>query len=170
MLNFTSADSGSANAPVKWRKPGETPIVSGGVPVSSGWKNVSGNLWQTQLPANTQPFEYLFYNGQRRLRSRVAGASGVGYYVNDGRAFPPLPVNLWRGRCATWEPFCASPLKSLPAARMLLAPASQIPTGLNPSAWIASGIVLLDPISDWINLNASASTCGGARIHIRRAT
>ena len=53
---------------VTWQNyPGETPVISGGIPLSNSWTNMSGNLWQIQLPSNTQPFEYLFYNGQRRL-------------------------------------------------------------------------------------------------------
>ena len=47
------------------------------------WSNSAGNLWQVQLPANTQPFEYLFYNGARRLRSRVLSSNGTGYYMRD---------------------------------------------------------------------------------------
>lgn len=95
-LVFTAADSGSSSYPIVWENyPGETPIVSGGVAIGTGglnltWQNVSGNLWKVQLPANIvnneplQPFEYLFYNGQRRLRARLASPLGVGYYLNNG--------------------------------------------------------------------------------------
>ena len=34
-------------------------------------------MWQAQLPAGTQAFEYLFYNGFRRLRARVAVLRGL---------------------------------------------------------------------------------------------
>ena len=75
-LNFTSSDSGTATVPVIWENyPAESPVVSGGVPVT-GWTQVSGALWRARLPANTPPFEYLFYNGVRRLRSRLQSASG----------------------------------------------------------------------------------------------
>ena len=89
-LHFTAGDSGAPNAQVTWENfPGETPVVSGGEPIGGGglglqWKHVSGSLWQVQLPANTQPFEYLFYNGERRLRSRIQSAAGVGYYMKGG--------------------------------------------------------------------------------------
>ena len=100
-LSFSgAADSGtSSNALITWENyPSETPIISGGVPVGAGglgltWTNVSGNLWQVQLPANVQatvplqPFEYLFYNGERRLRSRLESSSGVGYYMNGSTCF-----------------------------------------------------------------------------------
>jgi len=94
-LNFTSADSGTARAPIVWQNyPGETPIVSGGEAVGSGglnltWTHSSGNLWTVRLPANTEPFEYLFYNGQRRLRPRVQSASekSVGYYMKQGSCY-----------------------------------------------------------------------------------
>jgi hypothetical protein len=89
-LNFTAADSGTLKMPITWvNYPGETPIISGGVPIGQAglgltWTNVSGSLWQVTLPAGTQPFEYLFYNGARRLRSRLQSASGTGYYMRGG--------------------------------------------------------------------------------------
>jgi hypothetical protein len=83
-LNFTASDSGTAAVPVTWENyPNEVPVVSGGVPVS-GWQQVSGALWQAQLPGNTLPFEYLFYNSGRRMRSRLQSVDGVGYYMSGG--------------------------------------------------------------------------------------
>jgi len=107
-LNFTAHDSGKSNRPITWTNyPGETPIISGGVPVGKGglglsWRQTSGNLWQVQLPANTQPFEYLFYNGERRLRSRVQSPNGTGYLMRGGYCYStvtrqtadPLQCNL----------------------------------------------------------------------------
>ncbi len=87
MLNFNSSDSGTSQMPILWENyPGETPVVSGGEPIE-GWTNSSGNLWQVRLSANTQPFEYLFYGGGRRLRSRLQSANGVGYYIKDGACY-----------------------------------------------------------------------------------
>jgi hypothetical protein len=87
-LSFTSADSGSAAVNVSWQAyPGETPVISGGMQVSNWTQN--GNLWTTTLPAATQYFEQLFYNGQRRLRPRV-GSSTVGtYYRVAGTVYLP---------------------------------------------------------------------------------
>ena len=83
-LSFSSSDSGSAAVPVTWENyPNEVPVVSGGVPVS-GWAQVSGPLWQVQLPANTLAFEYLFYNNERRMRSRLQSQAGTGYYMRGG--------------------------------------------------------------------------------------
>ncbi|MGB7585682.1 MAG: hypothetical protein WBM11_12615, partial [Terriglobales bacterium] len=84
-LNFTAADSGTATVSVTWENyPDEVPVLDGGIPVS-GWSRVSGDRWQVQLPANTQPFESLYYNGERRLRSRIQSpAAGVGYYMSGG--------------------------------------------------------------------------------------
>ena len=83
-LNFSASDSGTASTPVTWRNyPEEVPIVSGGIPVM-GWSHISENLWQVQLPPNTQPFEMLLYNGQRRIRGRVQSAGGVGYFMSNG--------------------------------------------------------------------------------------
>jgi hypothetical protein len=95
-LIFGTADSGSATYPIVWKNyPGALPVVNGGVLIGAGglnltWQNVSGNLWTVQLPANIannqplQPFEYFFYNGARRLRSRLESPLGVGYYMSNG--------------------------------------------------------------------------------------
>lgn len=89
-LKFTGDDSGKSNRPILWTNyPGETPIISGGLPIGKDgldltWKKVSGNLWQVPLPSGVEPFEYLFYNGERRLRSRLQSAGGTGYYMRGG--------------------------------------------------------------------------------------
>lgn len=81
-LNFTVSDSGTSSIQITWQNyPDENPVISGGMPVS-GWTNVSGNLWQVNLSPNTLPFEYLYYNGERRLRSRAQSTAGVGYFMN----------------------------------------------------------------------------------------
>jgi len=83
-LLFGAADSGNVTTPVTWvNYPGETPVISGGVPVT-GWTHVSGALWRAKLPTTTQPLEYVYYNGERRLRSRLQSASGVGFYMSGG--------------------------------------------------------------------------------------
>jgi hypothetical protein len=78
-LSFASIDSGgSASAPIIWAAyPGEVPVVSGAVAVA-GWTNPSGNLWKATLPPSTLPFEYLYYNGQRRQRPRVGASPDAG--------------------------------------------------------------------------------------------
>lgn len=87
-LSFTAADSGTATVNIFWQAyPGETPIISGGMPVTN-WTQ-SGNLWTATLPVGTQYFEQLFYNGQRRLRPRL-GSSTVGtYYRVAGTVYLP---------------------------------------------------------------------------------
>ena len=115
-LTFTSADSGaSSTAQVTWQNyPGETPIVSGGVPANADaisgaglhlqWIN-TGNWYQAPLPTTLangvalQPFEYLYYNGQRRMRSRIHdnGISpypSIGYFMLNGQcvASPSTPA------------------------------------------------------------------------------
>jgi hypothetical protein len=72
---LTAADSGSTTTQIVYQNyPGESPVVSGGVRVQN-WINVSGNTWKTTLPASTQYFQNLFYNGVRRLRPRLGAAS-----------------------------------------------------------------------------------------------
>jgi len=159
-LNFTSADSGTSSATVTWENyPDEVPVISGGVPVS-GWTNVSGNLWQVNLPANTQPFEYLFYNGERRLRSRLQSSSGVGYYMKSGSCISTVTGQVVdTGMCNLGT---------------FLRVASEVaPTGANagcPSVTNGDGSLSKcldrfhynpdDPIAQWANLNpANGNPC-----------
>jgi len=167
-LAFSAGDSGSASTPVTWENyPGETPIVSGGEPVGAGglgltWTQASGNLWQVTLPAATRPFEYLFYNGQRRLRARVQSANGVGYYMN-GRTCYDTTTNQ------------AVNTSQCDLGTFLRIAAVVPPTGANAGCPSATGTAAQgskcldrftynpsDPIANWVNLNASTSPCGGS--------
>lgn len=75
---FTAADSGSATMQIVYQNyPGDaSPVISGGVRVQD-WTNTGGNTWKTTLPASTQYFENLFYNGVRRQRPRLGSASST---------------------------------------------------------------------------------------------
>jgi uncharacterized protein (TIGR03437 family) len=79
--NFTSADSGTPTLKILYQNyPGETPVISGGMRIQN-WTNAGGNTWKATLPASTQYFENLFYNGVRRLRPRLGGYLGTYYRV-----------------------------------------------------------------------------------------
>jgi uncharacterized protein (TIGR03437 family) len=78
-VGFTAADSGTASLPIVYQNyPGEAPVFSGGTRVVN-WTNTGRNTWKTTLPASTQYFENLFYNGARRLRPRLGGYLGAYY-------------------------------------------------------------------------------------------
>jgi hypothetical protein len=67
---FTSQDSGTATTPIVYANyPGETPVISGGEPVT-GWKQNSDGSWQTSLPSGRY-FSHLWVNGVRRYRPRT---------------------------------------------------------------------------------------------------
>jgi hypothetical protein len=162
-LNFTSADSGTENAQVTWQNyPAETPVISGGIPIGSNWTNVSGNLWQTPLPVNTQPFEYLFYNGQRRLRSRVAGPSGVGYYMNSGACYSTATGQTVASSLCNLGTFLRVAAEIVPTGPDASCPSITSSDGTQSKCLDRFGYNPADPIAEWINLNASASSCGGA--------
>lgn len=168
-LNFTANDSGAASAQVAWKSyPGETPVIGGGKPIGAGgfglaWTRASGSLWQVSLPAGTPGFEFLFYNGERRLRSRLASSTGLGYYMSGGACYST----------ATGQPAANSACNLGTFFRVA---ASIPPTGANatcPSVTnssVTSESKCLDrftydprdPIAQWINLNAGGSACGGA--------
>ena len=161
-LTFTSADSGAANMPVTWQNfPGETPVVSGGIPAGSGWTNPSGNLWKLQLPANTQPFEYLFYNGQRRMRSRVAGSAGVGYYMKAGSCTSTATgLTVGQGLCNLGSFFRVA-AEIAPTGPDAACPSVTNSAGTSSKCLDRFGYNPADPIAQWINLNPSGSQCGG---------
>jgi hypothetical protein len=150
-LNFTSADSGTPEAPVTWENyPSEVPIVSGGVPVTK-WKHVSGALWKASIPTSVQPFEYLYYNGQRRFRSRLQSSDGVGYYMHGGAC-----ISTQSGQTVSMS------LCNL--GTFLRIAATVPPTGANancPSVSNGNQSKCLDrfqynpddPIGHWLNLN-----------------
>ncbi len=73
-LRLGPADSGEKGAPIIYAAHrGETPILSGGTPIS-GWRKGEGPLWQTELPAvkaGKWYFHQLFVNGERRTRART---------------------------------------------------------------------------------------------------
>ncbi len=152
-LNFTSADSGNSGMPITWQNyPDETAILSGGVPVGAGvlhWTNVSGNLWQAQIPSKGQVFESLFYNGERRLRARVQSSAGVGYYMNNGACYSTVTgqtVSLANCNLGTF-----------------LRIAAEVPPGNTGCPSVSDGTQSKcldrfkydpsDPITRWVNLN-----------------
>ena len=105
-VQFANADSGSASLKIVYQNyPGESAAISGGVPVKS-WTNVSGNVWKTTLPASTQYFENLYYNGVRRLRPRLGGSLGT-YYRYIGPVYlnaPGPPAKTPDANCSVYFP------------------------------------------------------------------
>jgi len=103
-VNFTNLDSGTESTEVVYENyPGEAPAISGGMRVTK-WIHEGGSLWRASLPASTQYFENLFYNGVRRLRPRLglptaAFPLGVYFrvygtvYVNNADAKLPYNAN-----------------------------------------------------------------------------
>jgi hypothetical protein len=87
-LSFGSADSGTSTTPVLWGAyPGENPVLSGGIQVTSAWTSASqagGTLWSTSLPASTVDFASLFINGTRHYTPRAPTTAASGYLYNVG--------------------------------------------------------------------------------------
>ena len=159
---FTAADSGSATMQIVYQNyPGESPVISGGVRVQN-WTNTSGNTWKTTLPASTQYFENLFYNGVRRLRPRLGVSAGYfGHVLPDRRSrlfewpnAPPPPATAPNANCSVyfagsgWECFDRfqySPTDPIASTWKNLAPPAGNPCGQpagNPA--LAGDIELLD--------------------------
>ena len=154
---FTAADSGSASTEIVYQNyPGETPVFSGGMRVQN-WTNTGGNTWKTTLPASTQYFENLFYNGVRRLaRLRLGRNSGhvlpdrESIYLNRagaaGRGAECELLRLFCGqRLGMLRPLSIQPADPIVNTWKNLAPAAGNPCGQpagNPA--LAGDIELLD--------------------------
>jgi hypothetical protein len=188
-LIFTAADSGtSLSAPVTWQNyPGETPVISGGVPANADpvsglglhlqWTN-TGNWYQAALPSTLsstlalQPFEYLFYNGQRRMRSRIHdnGSSGypsIGYFMQNGQcvASQSTPAGQQSPTLASCN------LGTFLRVANTIAPSSALGQGCPFASAIVNNVTVSkcldrfvysntsggDPITAWANLNGSYS-------------
>ena len=103
---LTAADSGSPSLKIIYQNyPGESPVISGGVRIQN-WTNTGANTWKATLPASTQIFENLFYNGTRRLRPRLGSYLGNYYrfastvYLNA----PPPPAAAPSQACGVYVP------------------------------------------------------------------
>jgi hypothetical protein len=67
---FSGQDSGTSATPILYANyPGESPVISGGQPIT-GWVATSTKQWQTTLPAGIY-FTQLWVNGARRYRPRT---------------------------------------------------------------------------------------------------
>jgi hypothetical protein len=160
-LAFSAYDSGTNANPIVWQNyPGETPVISGGVPVPKTWQHVSGALWQVQLPVGTQPFESLFYNGERRLRSRLASASGVGYFIRAGACYST--VSQQRVETALCNLGTFFRVAAEVPAKDANAGCPAVARNDHPSIAKCLDRFIYDPkdpISNWANLNANDTAC-----------
>ncbi|HSY49187.1 MAG TPA: hypothetical protein VLC46_10280 [Thermoanaerobaculia bacterium] len=106
-FELASGDSGTAQSTTIYENyPGEAPVLSGGLRVTS-WTNAGGNLWKATLPPQTAAFENLFYNGVRRLRPRFGGLLGAFYRIANtvfltGPNAPPPPAAAPDANCAVY--------------------------------------------------------------------
>ena len=168
-LHFAAKDSGAPNAPVTWRNfPGETPIVSGGVRIGKGglglaWRNVSGSLWELQLPAGIRPFEYLFYNGARRLRARVQSesAASVGYVMRDGACYSTEDKKVASADHCNLGTYLRMADTVAPKGVNAGCPSTSDRSGARSKCLDRFKYNPEDPISNWANVNPDGSACGG---------
>ncbi|NQT91745.1 MAG: right-handed parallel beta-helix repeat-containing protein [Lentisphaerae bacterium] len=102
-FDLTAADSGTVECPVTYcAYPGETPIISGGRPIT-GWEVHKDKILKCELPetkGGEWSFRQLFMNGQRLDRSR---------YPN-----PAPQDDLWNGKWAQSQPDCSALDASIP--------------------------------------------------------
>ena len=69
-LVFTSQDSGTKEQPVVWRAaPGQTPVISGAVPLKLGWMPYTNGIFQAKTPPGLV-WDQLFVNGKYQPMAR----------------------------------------------------------------------------------------------------
>jgi parallel beta-helix repeat protein len=85
-LLFTVADSGTEQTPISYAAyRDETPLLSGGIPITGWTKAAKGELWQAEVPGVREGKWYphqLFVNGERRQRARTPN---TGFFRIDGK-------------------------------------------------------------------------------------
>ena len=110
-----SSDSGSAEVPIIYTAFGcETPIISGGVAITSWTAGANGAL-TAQMPTGAD-FAQLWVNGVRRYRPRaLVGAYGTidaptasGFHYTDATAFSPSWHNLGDVEVVVFEKWTVS--------------------------------------------------------------
>jgi hypothetical protein len=187
-----SGDNGTASAGITWEAyPNDaTPVISGGVPANLDggvglnvtWQvqNGTGNWYYANLPTtlpNTsillEPFESLYYNGERRLRSRIhdSGTTGsststlsVGYYMQSSNSC--AAIGGWpAGEFTTSLESCN--LGSFLRVTATIAPTDPNGTGcptdetnqkcLDRFYYTQSVGTYADPIQNWSNLTSTTA-------------
>jgi hypothetical protein len=112
---FGPANSGTATAPIVYTAfPGEKPVISGGIKVTSAWAASSGSIMVTTIAQNLK-VDQLFLNGKRQVMARFPNfnantvildgydancLSRVGNWSNPGEGpgyIRGLHNNMWGG-------------------------------------------------------------------------
>jgi hypothetical protein len=94
---FTSADSGTAQAPVVYTSyPGEHVVLSGGSRIEPHWTLFRDGIMQTPVPPGTQT-DQLFVNGKRQILARYPNYEPHAKYLNGWAedAVSPERVRRW---------------------------------------------------------------------------
>jgi hypothetical protein len=96
-------DSGTADGPISYLAyPGETPVISGGRPVTAAWQPYQGAIQVCSLPDVKQGkwyFRQLAVNGQRQPRSRVPAQ---GEYLRED-ALSDASFKFAEGQLQNWH-------------------------------------------------------------------
>jgi hypothetical protein len=84
-LVFGPENSGTATAPIIFKAyPGEKPVISGGIKVTSSWTISSGSIMKTTIAKNLK-VDQLFLNGKRQVLARYPNFSAT-TVILDGYA------------------------------------------------------------------------------------
>jgi len=97
-LVFTSADAGTAEAPVEYAAaPGAHPVLSGGMRLSLDWTPESGGVFRAATPADLS-IDQLFLDGQRQHMARYPNYDPGARQFNGAAAdaIDPARVARWR--------------------------------------------------------------------------
>jgi hypothetical protein len=124
--------------------------------------SASGHLWQVRLPAGTQPFGALFYNGERRLRARLQSPAGVGYYMSGGLCYATAAKQAVDSSLCNLGSFLRVAAEIPPVGANANCPSVTNSDGSGSKCLDRFQYNPSDPVANWINLNPAGSICGGS--------
>jgi hypothetical protein len=98
---FGPANSGTATAPITYKNnPGQKPVVSGGIKVTTAWTTSSGSIMKTTIAADLK-VDQLFLNGKRQILARYpnfnASQAILDGYASDALAKAQATANPTEG-------------------------------------------------------------------------
>jgi cephalosporin-C deacetylase-like acetyl esterase len=95
-IQFTAADSGTAEAPVLYAAaPGEQPIISGGARLKLEWTPFRDGIFQAKIPAGLV-MDQMFMNGQRQPMARYPNYDPKAEQFNGAAADAIAPERVAR--------------------------------------------------------------------------
>jgi hypothetical protein len=103
-VTFGPSNSGTAAAPITYQAfPGEKPIISGGIPVTTAWTTYSGSIMVTTI-AESLHVDQLFLNGTRMVLARYPNFNANSVDLDGGGAYSSITSRASKWKTPTQGP------------------------------------------------------------------